>query len=418
MENQIETIAKESENILAKVQEAAKKFPIMVDKCERANAALSNVGDIKTDEEDAKVAKLLVKVGATYNLVKEMRLEITKPLDELKKKLMEPEKLISNIDAASNFTLVKKKRDKYANDKYQEQQKEELRIKREKDEKEEIVRLSAAVEKAVFNGITDALYNLDQSVVKHLEDLTLENFDAKESKLKLKPKLKEEVYNGWFNVDFDSSKINQETYDKFIENAKKNLPYTQSNTDYIKSATEVLKTFIDSLPAKKKDLLEMAEMEKNNAAEAAKRKKEQQERLDKEQKEKEEKLAEDKRKKEEELDLEARNKQVELSFDAQVSLQSQEKMKNVRTKKRAIIDCKPAEIAQVFAKVIFACFSSTNFKGYLKTDKEGKTLEKDENGIPQYEKWAEELLNFYAENSDMKIDGVKIKEVISTIQKK
>ena len=91
---------------------------LMEDKVAKATAALSKIKVIKNDEDDQAAAHILSRVRPTFEVVQKMRKEITDPLDEIKKALMEHEKKISTAKGSgSEYERVKKMRDQYANQK-------------------------------------------------------------------------------------------------------------------------------------------------------------------------------------------------------------------------------------------------------------------------------------------------------------
>src|SRR5690606_6920756 len=104
----------------------------------------------------------------------------------------------------------------------------------------------------------------------------------------------------------------------------------------------------------------------------------------------------------------------DAAFEAQVGQQSMEDLKNVRKTKVATINCDPVNIVKVLSQVMFACFTNPKFKGHVKKDKATGEPLKDANGRPVYEDWCETLLDFYANNCDVVIDGVDLEQIVST----
>lgn len=400
----------------------SKNFPEIKRRCTNASIALSKFKKIESDEEDEVVESVLVKVRTTYQHCNMLRKESTSLLDELKEEMMEPERLISALagDKEKSLYLEKKSlRDSYAAEKYKKQQEEQARILKEKNAKEEKIRLTAFFETAFFENITNAINNTIAGIENYYNSLTLQDFEEKTKRFSMKPVLKQDVFESWFKVDFNSSKLSGEEFDTLIKDEiRTKYIYNTLNDQYVKQVEAVMLQWKEKLPAKKSELQSLEELRKTNAEEAAHIEQQNKEAQKRDADALAEKQEADRIKRVQEIEQNQRTLQLEANFDAQVQVDQMVEQEGIRKKKVAIIDVPQAKIVDTFARVLFACFQNKKFEGYLKTDKSGNLAAPDENGNPVYTKWAEELLSFYAQYCIQNIQGITIKEVITTVQKK
>lgn len=418
IENQINESLTSFNELGAKVNEF---IPQMISKAQRADTALSQFTVIDNDEVDAEAAKILLKVKNTYESIYKMRKEMTDVTDQFKKMAMMPEKLISTLstDSASNYNRVKKLRDDYANFKYQEKLKIQKQIQFEKDKNDEIIRLKNELQKRAEELVIDQLTALNSSISTFIQGLTYENFDVNIKKLNATPKLKIDVYEKIFVVGRNTSLINDDEFNELINEVKKLWTYDVINTQYVNLAQVKIDEWKNTFPETREKLKAIYETGLKNKEEAERLKAIEAERLKAEQLKAIEDAEREKKEKREEIESKMMDEKLDNDFESQVKNQIVEEdsnINNVRKSKYAVITAPNAKIVQVIAQVIHACFMNPEFKGYMKKDKAGNIIMND--GVPEYEDWLSELLSFYVKKCDVKIDGIEIREKISTINKR
>jgi hypothetical protein len=129
-------------------------------------------------------------------------------------------------------------------------------------------------------------------------------------------------------------------------------------------------------------------------------------------------LQESQDQKQEQITEESQNEQLNNEFTSQVNLQSvgSGRASGTRVKRAAIITGAPGDIVKIFSKVLFECYKNPKFEGHIKRDKKGIAAP-EENGVPVYNKWAETLLDFLANNTDATVEGITFKEIAGTVAK-
>jgi len=422
---------------------AEQNFPQMEDKAKRASVALSAIVKIETDEQDAEAEKLMVKVRNTYDLIVGMRKEITAPLDNIKVMAMKPEKMISSAAADSDisqYLRVKSLRDGFANEKIRKQKEAEQKALKERNEKEESARVAAALKERVFNSVVSALILFEEGVKSFFSAFTLATyraqlsdlvkddpetweaiaqwFDSRALKMSAKPNLKREVYDSWFVVAYDSAKLPEDSYNKLVAEAKENNDYEPTNAEYIRQAEDIKRVWMEKIPTYRSDLQQIFELEKTNKEAADEMARKQKEDADKAFQESVDKAEVKMQENAEEVQQEQQQNVMSATFEQQVATQAAAaNLSGVRMTNKVIITAPQEQIVEIFARVLFACFSNAKFPGYLKRDKKGNLLEPDVNGIPIYADWADTILEFYAnycKHNPAEVPGIEIKEVAST----
>ena len=148
---------------------------------------------------------------------------------------------------------VKKLRDAYAAEKFRKQQEEEARIKRQKDQANEIARIKALIKTNIVDGTVEAIQKMNLSIREHVNSMNLDNWDEKVKRFNVTPKLKEEVYQSFFSVPFDSNLIDRGIFTAIVNEIQSEFPFEKVNADYVQSALATIQMFKDDLPNKKAD---------------------------------------------------------------------------------------------------------------------------------------------------------------------
>jgi len=409
----------------------AKDMPEIRKRSQNACLALSKIQSISSKEDDEAAEKLLVRVRTAYQEISDTRKGHTVVLDTLKTEMMLPEKKISNLktdEGTSEYLRVVGLRNKYNAEVERKRKEEADRILKEKNAKEEKIYLTGIFETRFMENIANAINNTIIGMEQFFNGLVLSDFppDAiadeklyKVSRFNLKPVLKLDVFQSWFKVDYDKAKLSDADFDTFLnEIIKPKYDYETLNAQYVEKVESVMSEWKAKLPGKKEQLKQIEDLRLKDSAAAEEREKEIKAKADFEAEELKKKQAAELEAKRTEIQTAQRSQQLENTFDAQVQIDNIEEASGIKKKRVAVIDNVPeGKIVDVFARVLLACYRNKKFKGHLKADSKGNMMPPDENGNPVYTDWANELLSFFAQNCDVAIEGIKIVEVVTTIQK-
>lgn len=405
-------------NIIAELlgkalKSATVNWPLMKEKAIACSAAISLVKEIKTDEEFETAKKLYSKSAATYDVINKLRTETTDEFDKIKKKMMEPEKRISKLATEKDSELLGLKNliNAYANKKFEEQQAAEKEAKRVEDETFEISRLKAEFQLLFNNKVIEYAQTMETGIANYFNTLTLDGWDEKIKKFSLKPALKVETFNTWFDLPYDKTKLSVEKYKELVDQVKDLYTYDLVNGSYVESIQPKVTEWKGKLPAKKKELKDMEALAKKDkkAAEALQKKQEA------EQKEQLEKINSDAQNQKDNVASQVQkqqlNENLSATFENQKVVQNAQEIGGKKTR-IGITQFEPKNVAVVFSQLLFHCLAHEDFEGYLKKDKEtGLPLPIDQNGKPQYTDWAKKIIDFVAEKTDVQVEGMLFKEI-------
>lgn len=395
----------------------------ITEKVTRNCIAASSITHITNDEEDARAEKMLAATRATYKVVEKLTAEITGPLDEFRDKLIAPKKKISTLqaDINSEFNRIKSLRDRYMSAKHAKNKTLIQDVEKTRLEKEEYINLQVKLIELITNFVSDKLEKLDSAVQTVFDNVTLETLPQLEQRMNsFKPSLQPEAVNAIF-VDLipDHNKMSESTFQEvYLPQFKADFTYEKILDLYAPRALESIadwKVKIATLRSEMEGLIAALDADdKNKADEILKTS---QERIEKEKKEKEEEFARVKEAARIEAEKKANAAHLNNSFAATAQLQQTAEQVKGQVVREVDITCPPEKIVEVFAKILFACFNSPKFEGWCKLGLDGKPV-RDEDGIPLYTPWAEQLVKFYAKNCASAIQYVEIKERVSTRARK
>lgn len=405
------TLTPEQNAINQSISFMKSNFPFLVDKRDRAVAALSLVKKVTTEEEDKVANNMLLKGNITYKEVLNKRMEITSKLDLVKESLMTSEK-----DILKQIERIKVLRNGFAQAELDRRNAEKKKIEDEKKKSDEKIRIKSELLKVVVNGLHTAVVNMEANVKKHLGNMTLENWDQMYKAFNTTPKLRPEIYAGLFSVEYNTNLVTPTEFNEILIQVKSEKSYEVCNAEYQKVAIPTVAAWRDhEAPLRKQQLEEIAALDPASAEEKIKEiAEENQTRENDLSQQLEQKFNEQKT----QIETNAQNEQLQNEFNAQVSEQSITTAipKGTRQKMAAIITAPEAEVEDVVINVVSACFASPKFPGILKR-KKGIIVE-PVNGVPVYEDWLSELLDFVANNTDAKIEGIELKPIVSTSARK
>lgn len=330
-QTELAVIATQKDKLKQAVEIAEKNFPVIVEKVTRAKLACSQITEIADDKQDEAANDLLVRVRKTFEIVEPLRKEITGPMDEIKAELMSYEKQITNkAGEPSEYNRIKALRDSYAAEKVKKANEEKARILADQARETEKAKIKMLVNVSISENLVKLVNQGETALAGYSKGLTLENFETQAKKLNYKPALKPEVFESWFNVAFDKTKLTTEEFKAYISELKTEFPFEASANEYAEKAGEILAAWVAKLPTYKQELQDLVNT--LNADDAEKKKKEIAEREEREARERREKsereAAEAKASAERTFNEEALN----AEFEKQVGLQNVEEIAGARTK--------------------------------------------------------------------------------------
>lgn len=382
-------------------------FNDMEARSNRAVQALKAVTSIATDEQDEKAEQLLVKVRKTFEHVEKVRKAITGPIDDIKKLLMEPEKQITNAAGSGNeYERVKKLRDEYANLKFQQEKERQEAIEKQRKVSAEIARVKGVVKTNYTEGIVKANMTLNSKLSDAFKSVTSQTFLKLKDRMGLGTKLSEQTYNEWFDAGSISSTLPFIEVKQICDDEKKVFPYEKANEEYMKIAKPTFDSWVDRLPELEKSIEKGAEA----ATEAARKLADQ---AEKEEAERNAKALSDAQ---EAARNAAKAEELQAEFKSQIELQTGAIETKGRIKKRAVIEADTQDFVSVTSELFFNVFIHPKFSGIIKKDKKGVS-QFNEDGTPIYVDWFQSLLDFYANNCDEVIPGIRIIEEVVTTQR-
>lgn len=401
--------------------------PLILDKTNKATAALSAIQAITNDEEDAFANALLSKVKTTFNVVEALTFDITKPLNGMIDRINAYKQLIDNKKGSGNdYERVKLLRDAYATAKVTKAKEDDKKIEAKKIKDQEIVRVKAEIIHSVELGIAQKTATAETALASMFSKITLENIDGVGGKLDaIKPALLEDWFRGLLNVEYRPMILPSEEMDAIKEAAFLKFDFTRCNDIYVENCKTLISVWRDKLPAKKTELEKIAKANET----------ERQRLLD---------VAEENRRREEserqrnltakvsEIDKKAtgdKNKGLlDSEFQAQVETQSVDRADGTRTNYRyrfaeedSLIKS-PMQVIEIMSKVMLHVMTeipengkTAPYLGIYERTKMGMP-KKDENGKEVYLDAFDYWLKLLAKIKPMpEIPGLRIEESVSSV---
>lgn len=394
------------ETILEKVQ---RHVPRMAKGSMNAVAAMQAITVIESDEDKQKVNDVLVGVRNTYESIKKLREEITKPLDETKSSLMEFEKSLEP-DGIRLRNLISG----YDQAKIDAKQKieEEARIQKEKENHK--VDIIARIKKNLADMIIERVRQVQSGSKSYFEACKLEDFDAKAKSFKsFKPVLKrEEHYDKCFNVEYDKNIISETEYAQIFVDIRADEPYDKYDEAVKLVVIPVLNDWIGRIPDLKQKLIDV-----KNASDETERKRiidEQNKKSEEEDKVRQDQITNMQQTSDENINREVAVDKMQNEFREQAMTQEVGDTGPVKL----ILKFKDEKPVKALTEIMYHCFMSPKFPSIVKVDSKTKLPKMDENGFPVYADWADSLISFFLKNCDVNISGVEIKEIPKVIIRK
>lgn len=398
---------------LAPVQSISKLIdqhvPAMRQGSERAVAAMKAVTQVTTDEEYENANNLLVRVAATFKKINALRMEVTKPLDNLKSQLMEFERPLGD-DKDSESQRVRKLMAMYNQAKIDEK----ARIEREAQDKKRRADHAVDIKTLILKNLTalapEKAQKAESGSAAYFKATTLETFDQRmDTYRKTNTKLKQEDYDGCFKVAYRKDLMEEDDFLLLVQSIKETETYDKWNDDVMKAVTPIVNAWrakIDDYKVELQNIAAAGEQEKL--------------RLQKEKEDREKKEAED-RQKEIQVQADKRSADVEAqagmekmnnSFVAQATVQQVEDV----AKKYRIKFTDPVKQLEAMMNILAHVMSGGHVE-LFKKDAAGK-VKVDKEGFPEYEAWAKPLITAFESKCDEEIPGIEWVEVAKVTVRK
>ena len=387
-------------------------LPKMMKSTNAAMLAMSQITAISSDEMDVHANNTLVKVKKTYDLVSGQRKDLTDSYDEFKKSLMLIEGELDPKKGRDNdYNRIRILREGFAQVKLDKRRKEEEELARQKLVANKLIDLKAALIENIEIGPINLMAKAENVLNSFAEGLTLENFEGEAKKLDYTPKLKKEVYEGWFVVNLDMSGVDEGKITEVIDEVKNERSYDKVNKSYQKGAIKRLGEWKGKLPEIKKRLEAIAAA----SEEEAKKLKEQLKAKAKVEKEEEElRLKKEKEDKERDIKGAASDDKLEAEFREQGGKQN---LDDARINAKFVARFDQDNWVRPFAEVVYHCASHPKFKGIYAKERSGETKQ-DDKGRDQYIDPIDWFMKFFATNCDATIEGLKLYQDAKTQARK
>ena len=400
----IEKQLEDSVDFKSMVELAKTSVPQMIKSTDAAMGAMMKIEKIESEEDDIKVNNLLSRVKQTYDKVNVQRRQLTDPSDEFRKSIMLIEGELDPKKGKDNhYNRLKQLREAYAQAKLDKKRSEEESLNKVKLANTALINLEAVIKTQVSSGPVDKLIESEEILTKWYDGITLENFDEKEKMLKMKPKLKKELYDSFFETTLDMTGVEQGKVDEVIAKLKKEFDYESLNTDYSSKGVAALKVWEGKLPELKTRLeaiskAEGEDAEKLKAQLVAKKAIEAEEAT--------KKLTEEKADKAREIANDATDSKVEEEFIEQGSRQM---LEGKTGPSKYVARFTEDKWLKPLATVIYHVAIHKDFPGIYKKDRNGK-IKVDEKGRQVYIDPIDYFMKFYASKCNAKVDGLKLFE--------
>lgn len=424
MPEPIETLPIKIEPIVEKIKQY---LPAMESGSARAVARLQEQYDIISkavkeydgapNEEiealSSSVSSTLGRCKDAYELWNKQRMEITGPMDQFKKDLMEYEKSVSpnekdNLYAKNRAALVAIENKKLA---YQKQKEDEARRKKELEDYK--VDVATKVKKNLAQMLIDRVSQADSGSREFWKATTLENFDERAKVFTSgKLKLKQETYDLCFNVPVDYNKITTDQLTELITKLKSDETYEAWNNSVIEAITPTVNEWRAKIPSIKEELQAIANA-KGEEAKAALIKKQQDEAdADAERKRKE--LEDLSKSTATDIEAEADKDKMQNMFVEQVSTQA---LGTANTKRVYVVRDEKL-LVKALCNAIYHTVSNDKFPGLYKTDRAKKVVINEETGKPFFRDEIQWWFDFAAANCDVALEGMDLIEVAKVLIRK
>jgi hypothetical protein len=355
---------------------------------------------------------LLGHSKSAYEKWNALREAVTKPLDELKKQLMVPEKRVAPDGKTDNYyTKIRETLAKAENIKIARVKREEAKAEAEKEKAIAKVDLQTQIKKNLSQMVIDRVVFLEEWSQKHFDAATVDNFDEVAAKYQaIKPALKQDLYDKCFNTVIANAKLSTEEVNAVKNDLKQIEPFTKWEEAIIQGAMPVLNAWrarIDQLK-QEKIAIAQADGDKKKQLEDAKAKR------DAEALAESQKLAEAaKQQSDQAIAQDAELNKMEAQFQEQAVVQT---LETTGPKKRILRFTDDKLMVKALATIMYHCFIHPKFPGAYRLDKNKKRVQED--GFDVYADQIDWWVKFFVANCDAVVEGTKIQQVAKVIIRK
>lgn len=232
---------------------------------------LSYTKDIKkvTKETRQQVIDAMANNRKASEKLTEIRMTVTKIIDEVKGALMLPEK-----EVIADFDRLKKELESYDAIELEIKRKAEAKAAREL----EITKYKALIKEKVGMQVVEMVGGQVRIIIEGMSrweaGLTLANIDGKAEELRKKTlQLGRDKYDLCFKLDFTGKRpdlVSDEDFAKFMmEDLKKEFSYEKANEDYLQQASPIINEYRAKIPSIKEALASVKTVDAEEARKKA-----------------------------------------------------------------------------------------------------------------------------------------------------
>jgi hypothetical protein len=398
-----------------------RNLPKMIAKQEAALALIqeiqpipSNIPQEQQDEMAEDINARLAAAREVFGYVQKLRMEATKPIDELKDQLMEYERpLDTKAQAKSLYNEKRRILEVYQQEKHDRVQREKADAAKKKDQENFKVDLRARILQALSDNVIETVKRADDYARNLFTTLEPDNFDSHAEQFKKsKPKLKPETFNQCFVVPTDMiDKAKQYfqggDFTAFVQEFQKEETYDKWNSAIQEAVAPIMNEWRARVPDLKIECIARANA---SAEEKKKLDEERKARDEQEQKTRQEQLdaavAEQNKKIQEEAGLQ----KMSNEFVAQAATQG---LEDSGKTKLVLKFTDPKQAGKGFLQIVYEVMSHPDFQsGYPMFQKRDakKKLMQDEKGRPVYIDPVQWWVDFWLNNCNSSVPGTTITE--------
>lgn len=396
-------------NIIEKAKEYLPKMAIAHDK---GIEMLMEFGDEIQEDEREDAVQVAGIIASAYDKIVGYRMQMTKPLDELKDFLMKYERPFDAKNEKSEYAKHRRKIGALDQKKIEEKKRIAEEAAKKKAKADALVDMGTKVLQNLNDLILNKTKAAESESKKYFDLCTLENFDTRaEAYKKMKPSLKPDDYAACFKVAYDTKVFTEAEYTDFVVTMKKVETFEKWTEEIVKSATPIVNAWRSKIPELKENLIKL-----KNATDDAERKRLADEQAAKAKTEEDRRLA----------DVQQNHMAAGVDLSAKREL---DKLSNAFVEQAAVQqvgDTGPTKLVLRFTDqkltlkalttIIVQCMASPKFPGIQKKKKDKLVF--DEKGNPEYIEAVQWWIDFFLKNCDAHIDGTIVEEEAKVIIRK
>lgn len=400
------------QNILNVIEYAKEQLPLME---KASNKAIEYMREIPDEIQDDEGREDAIEVGGivadAHTKINERRMNITRPIDELKDFLMTYERPLDGKNENSEYGKLRKKIARYDQKVIDKKKEVEAQAAKQRAKKDALIDMGAAVLKNLSELSLNKAREAESQSKDYFAKTTLESWDKRvDAYMKMKPKLKVEDYDKCFNVFYNPNYFTQAEFIDFVTTLKTVETYDKWNEEVVKSCTPIVNAWRAKIPQLKEDLILL-----KNASDEEERQRIATEQQSKAKEEENRRLA----------NIEQSHISASLAIDSQAGL---DKIGN-SFQEQAIVQQTPdpgptklvikftdqTKAPKAFLTIIAQCLASPKFPGFQKRTGKDKKLATDDRGNAVYIDAVQWWLDFFVKECDAAVEGTIVEEQAKVI---